>query len=95
MEAFTGEGKLVRKATGYEIKRRPTIPAAGSPATRAELPGTFRISDPQIPLTKLFFEWEVWLALVTKAVRLSARVAYCAPIHQRCRSGEKRDRHLR
>ena len=36
MEAFTGEGKLVRKATGYEEEKvKPSYPTSGS---RAELP---------------------------------------------------------
>ena len=36
--AFTGEGKLVRRATGYERKTlKPRYPASGSRAARAEL----------------------------------------------------------
>jgi hypothetical protein len=50
--AFTGEFKLVSKATGYEKGRRPT----GTGVRRLREP-TFpvlfdRISDPQIPLTR-------------------------------------------
>src|SRR5207245_9867523 len=37
--AFTGEGKLVRKATGYEQEKlKPRYPTSGSRAARAELP---------------------------------------------------------
>ena len=37
--AFTGEGKLVRKATGYEQEKlKPRHPTSGSRAARAELP---------------------------------------------------------
>jgi len=37
--SFTGEGKLVRKATGYEQeKRKPRYPTSGSRAARAEFP---------------------------------------------------------
>jgi hypothetical protein len=36
--AFTGEGKLVRKATGYEQEKlKPRYPTSGSRAARAEL----------------------------------------------------------
>jgi hypothetical protein len=36
--SFTGEGKLVRKATGYEQEKlKPRYPASGSQAARAEL----------------------------------------------------------
>src|SRR5689334_23150014 len=39
MEAFTGEGKLVRKATGYEQEKlKPRYPTSGSRATQAEPP---------------------------------------------------------
>src|SRR5215471_18080729 len=39
MEAFTGEGKLVRKATGYEKdKLKPRYPTSDSRAARAEPP---------------------------------------------------------
>jgi len=52
---FAGEFKLVRKATGYEKGRRPI----GTWVRRLPEP-TFpvpfdRISDPQIPLTRLRF----------------------------------------
>jgi hypothetical protein len=37
--AFTGEGKLVRKATGYEQEKlKPRYPTSGSRAARAERP---------------------------------------------------------
>ena len=37
--AFTGEGKLVREATGYEQEKlKPRYPTSGSRAARAELP---------------------------------------------------------
>jgi hypothetical protein len=39
LTAFTGDGKLVRKATGYEQQKlKPRYPTSGSPAARAELP---------------------------------------------------------
>src|SRR6266851_4682967 len=49
--AFTGEGKLVRRATGYERKTlKPRYPASGS------RPPLERISDPQISPTRRYFE---------------------------------------
>ena len=51
--AFSGEVKLVRKATGYEKSLRPT---GSGFAGEASFPAPFdRISDPQIPLTRLIF----------------------------------------
>jgi hypothetical protein len=45
--AFTGEGKLVRKATGYEQEKlKPRSPTSGSRAARAEPPtpiGAYRL----------------------------------------------------
>jgi hypothetical protein len=54
MDAFTGEGKLVRKATGYKQQRaEPRYPASGSRAERAELPASLeRIGDPQVSSTR-------------------------------------------
>ena len=60
---FTGEFKLVRKATGYEKEptphrhrvrrlREPTFPALFD-----------RISDPPIPLTRLIFRTPVFLVV--------------------------------
>lgn len=41
--AFTGEGNLIRKATGYDQKKlKPRYPASGSRAARAELPAAIR-----------------------------------------------------
>jgi hypothetical protein len=53
--AFTGEGKLVRKATGDEQKKlKPRYPTSGSRAARAELQAPLeRIGDPQISPTRL------------------------------------------
>jgi len=39
---FTGEGKLVREATGYEENRRPNIRLRVR-RTRADLPGANRL----------------------------------------------------
>jgi len=52
--AFTGEGKLVRKATGYEQKSRSlTIRPRVRRLREPSFPAPFeRISDPQIPLTR-------------------------------------------
>jgi hypothetical protein len=37
--AFTGEGKLVREATGYEQEKlKPRYPTSGARVARAELP---------------------------------------------------------
>jgi hypothetical protein len=54
LTAFTGEGKLVRKATGYKQQRaEPRYPASGSRAERAELPAPLeRIGDPQVSSTR-------------------------------------------
>src|SRR5205085_1664994 len=43
--AFTGVGKLVRKATGYEQEKlKPRYPTSGSRAARAELPADSSVS---------------------------------------------------
>ena len=55
--AFTGEGKLVRKATGYEQESRSlTIRHRVRRLRQPNFPAAFEcISDPQIPLTRLIF----------------------------------------
>jgi len=53
--AFTGQVKLVRKATGYEKSRRPTRQQVRR-LREPSFPAPFdRISDPQIPLARHFF----------------------------------------
>jgi hypothetical protein len=56
--AFTGEGKLVRRETGHEQKSRSVtirhrVRRLREPSFQAPCD---RISDPQIPLTRLFYK---------------------------------------
>jgi len=55
--AFTGEGRLIRKATGFEQKKlKPRSPAFGfaGRASRDSGPPFTRIKEPQIPLKRLY-----------------------------------------
>lgn len=54
---YTGEGNLVRKATGYEQKKlKPRSPTSGSRAARTELPAAIRAyQGSQFPLKRQNF----------------------------------------
>ena len=55
--AFTGEVKLSERQLAAKEKPAPRYPTSDSRAARAELPAPLeRIGDPQIPLTRPFFE---------------------------------------